>query len=341
MIKIKAVISALSDQCSWYRGAGPLNRLIHDYNDVQVEYITKFRENDWYQLTDCDILFVLRPYSEEHLSVIKVANSCSIPVVIDYDDNLFFTGEHAWLEHKEMSSKHEIIKECVARAQWVTVSTRELLQVYGPYCSEVNIGDVVKKKNITLIPNGFDSKTLFYQKTYMPHRQKILAWRGSETHDPDLAEVSGAFIDTMNAQPDWVTHFYWGNPKFISYYIKSKHEVFGPTQFMLELYKARPKILTHPLQDNEFNRAKSNAAWIEATMAGALFLGRNLPEFVRPNSFMYNNDKEFGQLLSELMHLGEEQSQSQVILGQQYILENLELGNLNKERRKIFAEFKR
>jgi hypothetical protein len=42
-----------------------------------------------------------------------------------------------------------------------------------------------------------------------------------------------------------------------------------------------------PLVDNEFNRAKSNIAWLEGTWAGAKTIASDLPEFNKPGVTVY------------------------------------------------------
>jgi hypothetical protein len=49
-----------------------------------------------------------------------------------------------------------------------------------------------------------------------------------------------------------------------------------------DLPRFRPAIAFVALRDNEFNRAKSNIAWIEAAYAGAAVVAPNLPEFEQP-----------------------------------------------------------
>ncbi len=45
------------------------------------------------------------------------------------------------------------------------------------------------------------------------------------------------------------------------------------------LMDLKPEIMIVPLEDNKFNRGKSNIAWIEGTVAGASIITNDLPEF--------------------------------------------------------------
>src|ERR1035437_9869971 len=56
-----------------------------------------------------------------------------------------------------------------------------------------------------------------------------------------------------------------------------------------------------PLVDSEFNRAKSNIAWLEGTYAGAAVVARSLPEFGVPGCIHYEDPKEFSNVVRDAL----------------------------------------
>jgi hypothetical protein len=55
------------------------------------------------------------------------------------------------------------------------------------------------------------------------------------------------------------------------------------------------------LEDNPFNRAKSNVAWVEASAAGAVVLAPDWPEWQRPGVQTYTDPEDFERKLKALM----------------------------------------
>ena len=51
----------------------------------------------------------------------------------------------------------------------------------------------------------------------------------------------------------------------------------------------QPNFVVVPLQDDPFNRCKSNIGWLEATYFGAVCLASCLPEFEKPGVVLVND----------------------------------------------------
>jgi hypothetical protein len=81
------------------------------------------------------------------------------------------------------------------------------------------------------------------------------------------------------------------NPFFLQKYAKIPTR--DMVQYLHYIQQLRPKLFIVPLIDHQFNRAKSNISWLEATTAGAVCLATDLPEFVRPGIINFSNPRNF------------------------------------------------
>jgi hypothetical protein len=91
-----------------------------------------------------------------------------------------------------------------------------------------------------------------------------------------------------------------------------------------------PNIFIYTLQDNPFNAAKSNISWIEATYAGAAFIGPEfLPEFVQSGIINYNKSMSV-----TFENVKENYKSLEIVnnLSWDYILKNLLLSSVNNLR---------
>ncbi len=67
------------------------------------------------------------------------------------------------------------------------------------------------------------------------------------------------------------------------------------------IHRLQPAIMIVPLVDNDFNRAKSNIAWLEGCFAGAAVIAPDFPEFQRPGVLNYSSPEQFGDVLGNAM----------------------------------------
>ncbi len=122
------------------------------------------------------------------------------------------------------------------------------------------------------------------------------------------------------------------NPWFITEKIDNSRFFKGIDirQYFLQLQKERPKLLIVPLVDNEFNRSKSNIAWIEATLCGAVCIAPDFPEWRKPGVITYKDDKEFYSAFDWAINAYLDDMNENSF---KYIKENLMLTDINKLRK--------
>jgi hypothetical protein len=100
-----------------------------------------------------------------------------------------------------------------------------------------------------------------------------------------------------------------------------------------------PNIFIYTLKDTQFNRAKSNISWIEATYAGAAVIAPSfLPEFANmPGVIAYN------ELMDSVFENVKDYYKGLAItndLSWKYIKENLLLSQVNNKRYQSLLELK-
>lgn len=291
-IKLLALCPIPNDVCSWYRGLGPLLALEKEWSDLEVVIGgPNVDDYDWPQLKKADILFVQRPCSLNHYNAISRAKDHNIPVWIDHDDDLTAvpTYNQGWANYAnaQVLGAHSA---CIHAADAVTVTT-------------IALATKMQKQNanVRLILNAIDD-TEYKRKELLPFekRSKIISWRGPESHVADIVACAESVLDFSEKFPDYNFHFMGWNAWPITDRLKEgRANVFKFREMkaymkLLQTFQAPIHIV--PLVDNEFNRAKSNIAWMEATLAGSVVVAPFLPEWNRPG-IIQAHPEEFGDAL--------------------------------------------
>ena len=128
-------------------------------------------------------------------------------------------------------------------------------------------------------------------------------------------------------------HFF-GRPDWRCNKLGDVHSYRDVFSYMEQLHGLAPAIHIVPLCDIPFNRAKSNNAWLEATSTGAIVVAPDLPEWRRPGVLLYKQGG-FYEIVRTAMAMTEKQRLNEVAKSRKYILENLTLSIVNKQRREI------
>lgn len=249
-----------------------------------------------------DIVFMHRPYNEDHVAIFNKAKYMKKKIWIDYDDNLYEVphDNKTWGEYnnKEHFARMDYM---IANAHAVTTSTQPL-------------NDYISKKRqtpATLIRNAWDNEYWDYFKLNDRDDGKIrILWRGSEHHQKDLMHVKDQIIEVANTNPDVQWFFVGFRPWFITEYIENWFHVDNSEihTYHKTLHALKPDIVMVPLVDNIFNRCKSNIGAIEGSLAGGMLLVPDFEEWRHiPGAFHYHKDNpsmlDFGDSLKYFIKL--------------------------------------
>jgi hypothetical protein len=328
-MKIALVTPDPADALSFYRASGPLIHLSKNYN-FQYEHLAN--DITWASLKKFDAVFMHRPYLPEHLLVVEMANEWNVPVIGDFDDWLYELpvsnpAHGAFKMHQKTFSQ---IVNCLDA---VMVTTTKLQELMRGICLN-------QDKPITVVPNAYDHKlfTSYRHDNNLKERKMIFAWRGGNSHNGDLLSVKQDYRNLFASFPTWQFIFIAQNPWILEpaeFKNVQTADALKIVKYFKALHNTAPAILAHPLEDNEFNRAKSMCSWLEATHARAAFIGPDFEEFHRDGILNYNSEKSFfecaSQLLNDPQRIVENYWKSEY-----YIRKHLTLDVVNETRFKCF-----
>jgi len=333
MIRILLLAKIYFDGTSFYRSHGPFSHLRKQYPDIEIiDGSFDGKVFDWAALAQVDVLFMQRPSQEHDVTIMKLANYAKIPVIIDYDDdyiNIPKTNPRSFLYMNE--TRQAIIRECLERADCITVSTPALLEVYG---------QIVSKDKIKIVPNGYDD-FLFSDEPYLGPRQKIICWRGGDTHEADLLTVKDQIVRLIKKFSDYKWAFMGYTPEWITKDLEiPKEQLLLFTfqdiyQYFDTLVSMRPEIAIVPLESNQFNFSKSNISSLEFTLAGALTIAPKWDKFIDSGCITYTDQDDFEKTVTATIEIKDKKAVYQNVLG---FIKKYSLLEINKQRYDIIKE---
>lgn len=351
MTKILAAVPLSYDATSYYRSMGIFPNLRKNYvPDLQVENYVGSGRRTWAELDPYDILFLQRPAHPDWLKLAQYCKGLRKKIWVDHDDNLFQLPPYnrVYDTYSDPNSK-KVMLDIMKLADVVTVSTpaiKEYFQTLGiETCVVVPNALNEEKTPMATQWNARPSNGTPQIPSYMTVEQFV--WRGSETHIADLlghAEEIGVAMDT---RPNTFWNFFGYDPFYITgNFDATKWKYFTPQDIMIysdQLRNIKPQVMFVPLVQDNLNKCKSNIAWIEATAAGAVTIAPDWPEWQRPGVINYNSVGDYwrhefsedflSKLKAPLDGYAERWKESR-----DYIMENLTLTKVNKQRENILKQ---
>lgn len=308
----------------WHSEASEFYRALPlDYIKSTEFTITRSTDRDIksHSINYYDVIVILRPSSETHLNLIKMAKDMGKKVISDWDDDPL----HLQIENPMFGyyngDKHHTIK-CLTLVDEIWVATVGIKKSFRLY-----------NKNIHVVPNSHNDIIFPVDKKRPFGIKKRVMWRGGGSHIGDIYQPGTTewVVKTINNNKKW--DFYWLGQRFefIEYRVKHGNFHYNPGASTVQFYKLmqeiNPQIFFYPLSDNLFNRSKSNCSWLESVYAGAAYFGKSqFPEFDKPGVLPLSSLNEYlrGDNSGELKEMNQ--------LSWEYIKDNLLLSNVNKLR---------
>lgn len=271
MIKILVIDDHAPDGVSFWRNIEPFSVLRKQFpGEVFIENANE--RVSVHDIKQFDIVVMFRPVKPESLKFIKNCRALGLRVILDIDDDLWNLPYYhpSFMDYERFKATAREIYD-VADVIWT--STEQLRYV---------IGDLSKTE---VMPNAVLPQWLPDQPSEYKGRA---AWIGSAGLQYDLngTHAQKWFEEWQEQYRQWL--FFGYRPE-----IASGPNCTGvPYGFVYEFFEsivnAGLNVVWKPLRDLPFNHAKSNIAWLTATMAGGVcvtnFAGRDgwecaLPEF--------------------------------------------------------------
>lgn len=323
-------IPSETDATSMYRSMGPIARMA----EKDIISFVMCNSYNWASIdATCDVLFMQRPFKNDHVLLCNMAKDQNKKVVIDYDDDLLSVPKSN--PTYGVYGKEEIKENVTAllkMADHVMVSTKTLKNKFSKLA-----------KKITVVPNALDFKKHGDAYTNRDSEtNNLVMWRGSSTHDADLMRFMHPICELIKKHKEYVFHFQGGIPWYFEEAISKFENVtvgkpMDPIEYFKFIKKVRPALWLVPLREEEFNKSKSNIAWIEATMSGSACLCPNWDEWKVPGALNYNNHNDFFLIADDYL-TKKTDPRTLNELSWRYIVDNLDLENVNKQRFEILSK---
>lgn len=275
-----------------YRSAGVWGPLSRQFPDVQIALTdAKLLTPD---VASCyDWIFAHRPGTEADVNAIYLVKRNGGRVWIDLDDLVWQIPASNPAGQFYGQRVHEYLFHAIDAADVVTCSTKFLAEQI-----EATFG-----KAAFVVRNAWNDYMLKQQPATAKEEQVRILWRGSNTHDGDLMAFRDVFRDYPNVA--WI--FMGSNPWFLSKQHGGHLEHINHIPWdanILNYYdtlgQVKPHYVIVPLEDNPFNRAKSDIAALEATLFGATPIVPRWPEW-RDYTAMYNDAADLANIIPELI----------------------------------------
>ncbi len=330
------------DATSLYRGIGPMQTLKRRVGNIELGINPDI---SWPMLKAADIVFFQRPFLPDRVQAMRMCKLSSKPIWVDYDDNLHAIPlcNRRYSTYGQPKTQHDIAT-MVAMADIVTASTpflaaslEKLLKCF-PATDDYNLDP----GKISVIPNAYDPEIHPKMTGPRAERNKLVVWRGSDSHSKDLWTHTQALASVISSFSDWKYEFigepFWLTVEHINKVAKAGTFVVtgsqDPVHFFKYLHMQRPALMIVPLEDQAFNRSKSNIAWIEATAAGAVTLAPAWEEWTKPGVITYEGVGDFQIKFAAFLE-GLYDSDKMWRESRDFILDNLMLDRVNDARRDI------
>jgi hypothetical protein len=309
-MKILMLTFNRADATSWYRAVG-IAKDLEKRMGAAIEIIDQERAHlNWSTCYPYDMIMIQRPQTKEILSDAIRIKDMGIPIWLDYDDDVLnIHPQHYYAAYYNLNK--QLFENFIRLADVITVSTEAIKRSFEGL-----------NNNIYVVFNGLPEAML--KRRY--EQNDTILWRGSISHLPDLFWYANEVQRLIN---DGAKIKFMGvNPFFLQKYaLVQERDLF---QYFGWMKTERPRLLFVPLIVHQFNEAKSNIAWMEATMAGSVCVAQDLPEWQRPGVIRFSNPKNFYNVMKKAMK--DYDLEKLYNESFDYIAENLTVEKLNEER---------
>lgn len=278
MDKIRILVVNAPEHCNgvtWWRMFRPLWLMRRKYGDLDIRFNPgQLFEHDF---LNTDIVLAFRPSNPEHPVVLRTAKEWGCKILLDLDDDIL----NLPLGHGTFSklyNRTDVVNNCIALADEVWTSTEHLKTV----CAAANRDFLSRMRReapqvdgwavptFTVIPNAVLPSDL-------PDRANgntgLAVWRGSDLHRDDLEVWRAQYAQILRSANRFVWIGYaphWGKSDGGKPHVDYNVEGVEAKRWLAYLRSLRLAFVWKPLFPNDFNKSKSNIAWIEATCAGGI-----------------------------------------------------------------------
>jgi processive 1,2-diacylglycerol beta-glucosyltransferase len=281
MLKILYMISGY-DGCGYYRVQMPakyLNKNPNIHARITSEYS---KENmEW-----PDIIVLQKQSNPKALSFVEHARSIGKIIITEVDDDYF--NIPSWNPaHKYYKDKSQQLVDYYKRSDAITVTTPHLADLLSEYNKNTkvlpNFIDFSFKEKICNLPEDerfkhvrfmdVDHKKLSREEAIHKMNNRItIGWGGSPTHMHDLEQATDALIKICNENKNvLVIMMACSTDRILKEINRDQLMLVGPVPIFLYYHVlscVKIDVGICPIEDNLFNRSKSNLKFLEFSSFG-------------------------------------------------------------------------
>lgn len=289
----KSIFFVVTDYqgCGWYRCLVPgveLRKLGHEVildDKCYMDYL------------DSDVIVISRPCKIEHLEAIRYAKSKGNLAVVDVDDNIWDVKPKNpaygfWKDPKNVAQ----FDSCLKEADVVTTTNVQLANLLKN-----------RNKNIFIVPNMLPDE--YWTEIKRDYSKDVLklGWAGGTSHFDDLNMVARAVKQVVEDNGNVELHLL-GNFKTMG----NPFDGFPSVHYDIVSLEEYPSVIRKfdigfvPLEDNNFNKYKSDLKFIENAAAGIPTVASNVVVYSNTikhneNGLLARNDKDWIKCLRRLV----------------------------------------
>lgn len=249
-----------------------------------------------------DILLLHTPTAIESRDALRNAHLSGRKIWVDLDDYVFggkgiSDANIAW-NYFSVKENKESLDIAMTFADVITCSTdhlRDLVIKYFPQAPKI-------KDKVVTIPNTIPDFLWARRRPFMEDQTDMvrILWRGSVTHEGDLLLFNDAFKPIKGVGYHFFGHYPWFFGKQYIGHLnmdREKHythwDRHGFYSYIETLKEMEAHWFVFPLENNDFNKAKSNICWLECTMAGMTgIVPKYMPEFEKIPAIKFTDSPE-------------------------------------------------
>lgn len=314
---------------SFLRAWGPFSLMKQEVEIVEAPYFEGWWTNFRYWI-GIDVCFLHRPYGHYGACIIEAAKLHGVPLWVDHDDDLLNIPENN--PHREV----HVTRESICPSIEMSYREADILTCSGKVMHD-ELRTLYKREDAILITTGLDDRLVRFKKPFSTNRR--VGWRGSESHSSDLSAYREPIKSVMDENKDKEWHFFGIDPVELDLVPEGVTPEWYPQLNIFEFYKefTETNCQFHfvVLEDNHFNRVKSNISWMDATLAGSIVLGPAFEEWSYIETCRYFDGYPFNQSFIDMTSICEIKLEKIHNGCWEYIMDVLLQSKLNEKRYEI------
>lgn len=326
-MKIFFPTKGIFDGCMYYRidpyvqvcqqlGFQTISAIIRDLTELIK--IGKFDPSQF------DLFIMHSPMSLDEYNVFAYIKNAGKPILLDYDDLIWNMPPHWANQTMYYPAVYNASVACLMNADYITVSTNrlksEIENMFNPPAF------------IQVIENGVHPSLVEKATWNKPDGKTKVLWRGNDSKLGDLYLIKDVIkpydgIDWMwfGVKPWFLLKQYGGQFDWLTVFTSVPFE-----RYISELCNRGHGYGLAPLMDHLCNQCKSNVAWLENVVAGAVtIVPQGLAPYDDVPALEYDDSDELECLLS---NLHEDDAVGVFELAKLRVLEYYDVTVINKQR---------